>query len=43
MRECVNAVPMLCLSETSQCEHDRDAVFFKLPCQHALFREQEEL
>lgn len=35
--ECVNTVPVLYLREMSQCEHDRDVVFFELLCQHVLF------
>lgn len=33
---------MLSLPEMSHCEHERGVVFCELPCQRALFREQEK-
>lgn len=41
--KCVNTIPMLQLPETVPANMTGMLCFARLPCQHALFREQEEL
>lgn len=42
-RNCVITIHILYLHEMSHCELERDVVFCELPCQRALFKEQEKL